>query len=124
MDLSRNLLKAFSDVSKPEEKKENSYLYATAKVDDGGVSVLIDGSSIYTPVETTSEIKNGERVLVTIDNHTAIIVGNMSSPAARIETVEEVKKTAEKAKQEKKEIKKEFHMLYIMVVKKTEKKTI
>ena len=90
MDLSRSLLKAFSEATKPQETKEPIYLYATAKVDGTDVSVRIDGSDVYTPVETTAEIKNGERVLVAIDNHKAMIMGNMSSPAARIQTVEAV----------------------------------
>lgn len=98
MDLSRNLLKAFSDISNPKQEKKETYLYATAKVDGGNVSIRIDGSTVDTPVETTAEIKNGERVLVTIDNNKAILVGNMSSPAARVGTVEEVKGIAETAK--------------------------
>lgn len=89
MDLSRSLLKAFSEATKPQETKEPIYLYATAKVDGTNVSVRIDGSDIDTPVETTAEIKNGERVLVTIVNHKATIMGNMSSPAARVDTVDE-----------------------------------
>jgi uncharacterized protein YjbI with pentapeptide repeats len=50
------------------------------------VYVKLDGSDLYTPVSTTTHLTDGERVMVTIKNHTAIVTGNISSPAVNLET--------------------------------------
>ena len=44
-----------------------------------------------TPVSTVINVEDGERVTLTIENHKAMITGNLSSPAARTKEVEGLK---------------------------------
>lgn len=91
MNLSSDLISQFVKVTndKTETKKEST-VYGTAVEHKGSMYVKIDGSELLTPVETTTDMKDGERVTVTIKNHTAMVTGNISSPAARTDTVKEV----------------------------------
>lgn len=91
MNLSSDLISQFVKVTndKTETKKEST-VYGTAVEHEGAMYVKIDGSELLTPVETTTDMKNGERVTVMIKNHTATVTGNISSPAARTDTVKEV----------------------------------
>ena len=79
-DLVSRLVKATND-SKPE--KNEGVLYGTV-VDDGTRKyVHLDGSdgSINTPVLTTTDISDGDVVMVQLKNHTATVTGNMTDPA-------------------------------------------
>ena len=93
MALSSDLISQFVKVTndKTETKKEST-VYGTAVELNGSMYVRIDGSELLTPVETTVDMKNGERVTVEIKNHTATVTGNISSPAARTGTVKDVDK--------------------------------
>jgi hypothetical protein len=62
----------------------------TAVVYGGRLYVRLDGSDQLTPAITTADIKADERVTVQIKNHSAIITGNVSSPAARTDDVKEL----------------------------------
>lgn len=79
-DLISQFVKATND--KTESKKEST-VYGTAVENDGSMYVRLDGSDLLTPMSTTVKATNGERVMVTIKNHTATITGNITSPAAR-----------------------------------------
>lgn len=92
-DLISQFVKATND--KKEAKKEST-TYGTAVVQNGSTYVQIDGSELLTPVSTTASVQNGERVLVTIKNHSVIITGNLSSPAARVDDVEGLEGAAAK----------------------------
>lgn len=82
MPLSDDLISQFVKATKDEEKPATEeVVYGTAKVKDNNAYVIIDGSSIETPAVTTTAIRDGERVLVTIKGHKAIITGNTSSPS-------------------------------------------
>lgn len=83
MNLSDHLVSQFAKVTKDTGSKNERTLYGTVVEKDGRVYVRFDGSDILTPVLTTVETLNGERVIVMIKNHTAIITGNITSPAAR-----------------------------------------
>lgn len=74
---------------KPEPKKE-TIAYGTAVTQNGKLHVRLDGSDILTPVESTADAKPGDRVTVMIKNHTATITGNLTSPSARSEDVQEI----------------------------------
>lgn len=52
--------------------------------------VKLDGSELLTPVIQTAAAKDGERVTVTVKNRTAVVTGNLSSPAARSGDVEDL----------------------------------
>ena len=84
MELSREILKQFAQIANGNSNKKQttpSYMNATAVVSDGVKYVQIDGSDQLTPVSETMGIQNGDRVLVTIENHQATVIGNYSYPA-------------------------------------------
>lgn len=86
-ELIYEFVKATKDESKPASE---TTVYATTVEYNGSIWVQIDGSDRYTPVSTTTDMKAGERVAVTIKNHTATVTGNLSSPAARTDDVKEI----------------------------------
>ena len=84
MVLSEELVANF--VKSTNDKKTTSSeatVYGTVKIEGDKKYVQIDGSSIKTPVNTTSDISDGDRVIVLIKNHEATIIGNVSSPSAK-----------------------------------------
>ena len=92
MDLSNNLISKFIKVMSPRETKNTgSVMYGTVEKRNDEVMVKLDGSELLTPVSTTADVINKERVMVMIQNHTATIVGNASSPSARSDDVNELK---------------------------------
>ena len=84
MALSEELVANF--VKSTNDKKTTSSeatVYGTVKIEGDKKYVQIDGSSIKTPVNTTSDISDGDRVIVLIKNHEATIIGNVSAPSAK-----------------------------------------
>lgn len=82
MGLSNDLITQFVKVTndKKEEKKE-TVVYGTVKTVNGVDYVQLDGSELLTPVSSTTNIADGERVTVMIKNHTATVTGNITSPS-------------------------------------------
>ena len=82
MGLSNDLITQFVKVTndKKEEKKE-TVVYGTVKTVDGVNYVQLDGSELLTPVSSTTNIADGQRVTVMIKNHTATVTGNITSPS-------------------------------------------
>ena len=92
MSLDKKVIKDFvAAVNKKEETKTPTILTGTVHREGGTVSVKIDGSESLTPVSTVINVEDGERVTVIIENHKAMITGNLSSPAARTKEVEGLK---------------------------------
>ena len=90
MNLSSDLISQFVKATKSDKKtKSETTLFGTV-VYDGRPYVKIDGSELLTPVSTTANVNDGERVTVMIKNHSALVTGNISSPAARTGDVEEI----------------------------------
>ena len=88
MVLSEELVANF--VKSTNDKKTTSSeatVYGTVRIEVDKKYVQIDGSSIKTPVNTTSDITDGDRVIVLIKNHEATIIGNVSSPSAKNSSV-------------------------------------
>ena len=111
MDLSRSLIKDFADVTS-EQKTTNpsdSYVRGTARVQGEQKYVQIDGSDQLTPILETVDVQEGDRVLVSIKNHTATILGNFTFPPnARkedeaIDKAEDAGNTANEASQKAQE---------------------
>lgn len=91
MALSNDLLSQFAKETTDKKKIETeSTVYGTVVEFNGKNWVRLDGSDMLTPMKTTVEAKPGERVSMLIKNHSATVTGNMSSPGARIGTVEEI----------------------------------
>lgn len=90
MALSTDLVSQFVKITKDDKKvSSGTTVYGTVIYDDK-LYVKLDGSELLTPASTTTNVKDGERVTVTIQDHTATINGNISSPSARTEEVNEV----------------------------------
>ena len=91
MGLSNDLLSQFAKITndKTKNKKESS-TYGTVKVVGDTTYVQLDGSDLLTPYSSTADVKDGDRVQVTIKNHNATITGNLSSPSARTDDVKEI----------------------------------
>lgn len=88
MVLSEELVANF--VKSTNDKKTTSSeatVYGTVRIEGDKKYVQIDGSSIKTPVNTTSDISDGDRVIVLIKNHEATIIGNVSAPSAKNSSV-------------------------------------
>lgn len=91
MALSQDIINQFVKLTNTDEKPKESTVNGTYKTVDGKEYVKIDGSDIWTPVESVVEAKDGERVKVLLKNHTATVTGNISSPSARSKSVQDLK---------------------------------
>lgn len=87
MGLSNDLISEFVKVTNDSRKSnvENSVFGKVVEYNNTAY-VKLDGSELLTPISTITDVHDGERVMVTIKNHTAIITGNMSSPSVNLET--------------------------------------
>lgn len=90
MSLSSELISQFAKIAADKKKTSTeSTTYGTTVMYNGKAYVKLDGSDLLTPVETTSSVSDGDRVTVTIKNHTAMITGNTTDPAASSAVVKE-----------------------------------
>ena len=91
MALSNDLISQFVKITNDDKKeKTDKTVYGTVVEYDGSKYVKLDGSELLTPISTTTNVKQNERVTVMIKNHSAIVTGNISSPAPRTAEVEEI----------------------------------
>lgn len=83
MALSNDLISQFVKITKDDKKVSNETTVYGTVVYDGKTYVRIDGApdDVLTPISTTTNVKDGERVTIMIKDHTATITGNVSSPA-------------------------------------------
>lgn len=82
MSLSTDLISEFVKATKDDKQPpQETTLYGTI-VYDGKTYVRLDGSDLLTPVITTAGTSDGDRVTVLIKDHSAVVTGNVSSPAA------------------------------------------
>lgn len=82
MSLSADLISQFTKVTKPEEtRKKESTVYGSIVKYGDDFYARIDGSDILTPISSTVDVKDGDRVSMLIKNHTAVVTGNFSKPA-------------------------------------------
>lgn len=101
MELSHEIVSQFAKViNETKQQNTESIVYGTVKTgDNGNKYVQLDGSDQLTPLSdneqpsldfTTATANEGDRVTVLIKNHTATIIGNLSSPAASSDDVKNV----------------------------------
>lgn len=89
MSLSSDLISEFAKVTNDDKQTtEDSTRRGTIVMYDGSPYVQLDGSDLLTPITTTTDVVENERVIVEINNHTATVIGNISSPAARTDAVQ------------------------------------
>lgn len=93
MELSKVIIDDFAKVTNDDRHiSQNTTLYGTIKVNSDKNYVQLDGSDLLTPCSSSVNVKDGERVMVVIGGHEAVVTGNMSSPAARLGDVDDAKK--------------------------------
>lgn len=93
MELSKVIIDDFAKVTNDDRHIfQNTTLYGTIKVNGDKNYVQLDGSDLLTPCSSSVNVKDGERVMVVVGGHEAVVTGNMSSPAARLGDVDDAKK--------------------------------
>lgn len=91
MGLSHDLISEFVKITNDkQEKPKEGTVYATIVGSGDDKYVKIDGSNLLTPMDTTTDIEDGERVTVMIKNHKATVTGNITSPSVCSNTVNTV----------------------------------
>ena len=84
MDLPKSIVKEFAKqaVDKKPTVDKPTQLVGTVQVEDGQTFVYLDGSNgSKTPVSETVAYQSGDRVLVSIQNRKATIIGNYTGPS-------------------------------------------
>ena len=77
-----NLATTFAKIIKADATAtKDSTVYGTAVEFNGKMYVKLDGSERMTPIETTTSIKEGDRVTVLIKAHSATVTGNVTDPS-------------------------------------------
>lgn len=93
MALSSELLDQLVKATRPAEKKPTeATVYGTTVSQNGNLYVRIDGSDVLTPVASTVKMKSGERVMVQIKDHSAVVTGNLTpkGQSARSDDVDDI----------------------------------
>lgn len=91
MVLPNDLITEFAKLTTPVKETNRESTHNATIVDYNGEQFAkIDGSELLTPINKTTSIKNGERVMVMIKNHTATVIGNMTSPSPSSSDIDEV----------------------------------
>lgn len=82
MELSKSLVDAFVKTTNDEKKTQNtnSLLYGNVIEQDGSLKVKMDGSGVIAPAVFNVEARKGDRVSITIEDHTVKVVGNITAP--------------------------------------------
>lgn len=98
MSLSSELISEFARITndKPDTKNKETVVYGTVVEDTGVFYVKLDGSDYLTPMSTTTNVKDGDRITVMIKNHTAVATGNITSPSATVVDIGDVTDAADK----------------------------
>lgn len=82
MSVDRNLLSEFAKITNDTQTNTQTQLYGTVVTQGDKKYVKMDGSDIITPIISMTDIKDGERVMVSINNHIATVTGNLTNPSA------------------------------------------
>lgn len=91
MALSTELISQFVKVTRDKtDTKSETTVYGTIVEYNGEKYMQVDGSELLTPISSTTNVEDGERVTGTIKDHTLLVTGNLSSPSARTGDVDEV----------------------------------
>lgn len=95
MALSKDVMSQFAKAMVPKQESKEATLNATYKKIDGKEYVQLDGSDILTPVTSSVVAETDDRVKVIIKNHTATVIGNITSPSARNKDLNTLKDTVD-----------------------------
>lgn len=84
MALSNDLISQFVKITNDTKSTtKNTTVYGTVIISDGKKYVQLDGSpdGMLTPVDTITDVEDKDRVIVDIQDHTATITGNLTTPS-------------------------------------------
>ena len=91
MALSNDLISQFiKQTNDTNTTKQETTAYGKIVKQGDSEYVQLDGSDLLTPISSTTVVKDGDRVMVTIKNHTAIVTGDLTNPSASNEDVKEI----------------------------------
>lgn len=90
MALSDKLVSRFAKAMNKQKPLGNERVCGTIVVQGDTKYVRLDGSELLTPIATLTSMKDGDRVYVEIKNHTATVVGNITSPSANQDDVTDI----------------------------------
>lgn len=91
MGLSNDLISQFVKVTVDKKTEDTGATMFGEVVQVGDETyVKLDGSDQLTPVSTTTNVAVGDKVSVSVKDHSAMITGNVSSPAANSAEVKEI----------------------------------
>ena len=92
MSVSTELISQLAKITNDTKKTPSagSTVYGKIVMYDGKPHAQLDGSDLLTPIVTTTNVEEGERVTVLIENHTATVTGNITSPSARTDDVQDL----------------------------------
>lgn len=88
MSIDRSILSEFIKATNDNKEIKQTQLYGTVVTQGNSKCVKIDGSEIVTPVRSITDIKDDERVMVSIKDHMATVTGNMTNPSVGNDRVE------------------------------------
>ena len=94
MSLSSDLISQFVKITNDTDKTpKDTIVYGEVVVKDGKTYVRLDGAgeNVLTPISydtiSSTSAQNGDRVMVTMKNHTAVITGNLTQPVTNAQLV-------------------------------------
>ena len=100
VELSRHLMKEFATLTAGDKKPEvSNTVRGTVVVDGENKYVAIDGSSVNTPISEIIDARQGDRVLVNIENHVATVVGNISKPPSAYKEQEAISRITDTSRE-------------------------
>lgn len=91
MELSDMLISQFVKATNDDSGiRGETTAYGTIVTHDNVQYVMLDGSIYETPVVSTTEVNEGDRVLVRLKNHTAMVTNNLTNPSIGIKRAGEL----------------------------------
>ncbi len=92
MILSDDLIQEFAKLANEPNRDTSTdkTMYGTIVEYDNSKWVRIDGSDLLTPISSVTNVSDGDRVVVGIRNHSAIINGNLTAPSTTRQNVEDI----------------------------------
>lgn len=90
MKVDKGLLSEFVKITNDDKKYDKPINIHGTIVNKNNVNyVKMDGSEILTPFRSTIDVKNNDRVIITISNRKAVVTGNLTDPSASGDRVSE-----------------------------------
>ena len=91
MALSNDLISQFVKITRDKQQvTKESTSYGKIVTHGDKQYVQLDGSDLLTPISSTIIVEDGDRVIVTIKDHSAIVTGDLTNPSANNNQVQQI----------------------------------